>query len=129
MQESKRIDKWLWEVRVFKTRSQATLACKSGKVKVGDQVVKPSRELNKEDRITVNQAPVTRTIKVVDFPKSRIGAKLLPDYMEDLTSDEEYQKLRMIKQMNFEYRDRGIGRPTKRQRRDLEELKKQWKEE
>jgi len=128
MEESKRIDKWLWEVRVFKTRTQATLACRSGKVKIDDQTVKPSRELHKGDRITLFKAPVTHTFRVVDFPKSRIGAKLVPDFMEELTPEEEFQKLKVIKQINFEYRNRGVGRPTKRQRRDIEELKKHWKE-
>ncbi len=129
MEESKRIDKWLWEVRVFKTRTLATLACRSGKLRIDGQTVKPSRELRQGERITLYQAPVTRTFLVVDFPKSRIAARLLPDFMEELTTEEEFQKLRLIKEINFEYRDRGVGRPTKRQRRDIEQLKKHWKEE
>ncbi|MFC2101707.1 RNA-binding S4 domain-containing protein [Bacteroidota bacterium] len=128
MEESRRIDKWLWEVRVFKTRNQASIACRAGKVRMDDQVVKPSRELRKGDLIIYHQAPLTRTFQVVDFPKSRVGAKLVPSFMEELTPEEEFQKLKMMKEINYEYRDRGIGRPTKRQRRDIEELKKHWKE-
>ncbi|MBC8457531.1 MAG: RNA-binding S4 domain-containing protein [Bacteroidales bacterium] len=128
MEESKRIDKWLWEVRVFKTRSQATLACRSGKLKIEDQIVKPSRELHQGDLVTYHQPPITRTYRVLDFPKSRVGAKLAADFMEELTPEEEYQKLKLIKEMNFEYRDHGIGRPTKRHRRDIDLLKKRWKE-
>jgi len=128
MEESKRIDKWLWEVRVFKTRNQASIACRSGRVKIDDQVVKPSRELKQGDLITFRQAPLTRTFHVLDFPKNRISAKLVSTYLEDLTPEEELQKLQIVKEINYEFRDRGVGRPTKRQRRDIEELKKHWKE-
>ncbi|MBE0648672.1 MAG: RNA-binding S4 domain-containing protein [Bacteroidales bacterium] len=128
MEESKRIDKWLWEVRVFKTRNQASIACRAGKVRIDNQVVKPSRELNPGDLITYNQTPLTRTFQVIGFPKSRVGAKFLDTFMEELTPEEEFMKLKMIWEVNFEYRDRGIGRPTKRQRREIEELKKHWKE-
>jgi len=128
MEESKRIDKWLWEVRVFKTRNQASIACRSGKLRIDGQVVKPSRELRQGDKVAFHQPPITRTFQVLDFPKSRIAAKLVATFMEELTPDEEFQKLKMIKEINFEYRERGVGRPTKRQRRDIEELKKHWKE-
>jgi len=128
MEESKRIDKWLWEVRVFKTRNQSSIACRSGRVKMDDQVVKPSREIKQGDLITFRQAPLTRTFHVLGFPKNRVSAKLVPTYMEDLTPEEELKKLLIIKEVNFEYRDRGVGRPTKRERRDIEELKKHWKE-
>jgi len=128
MEESKRIDKWLWEVRVFKTRNQATIACRAGKLRIDDQVVKPSRELQSGILVTYHQAPIIRTFHVLDFPAGRVGAKLVPAYMLELTPAEEFLKLKMIKETNFEYRERGIGRPTKRQRRDLEQLKKKWKE-
>jgi len=127
MEEIRRIDKWLWEVRVFKTRNQASMACRAGKVRLAGQVVKPSRELNPGDEITLYQNPIKRTFRVIDFPMSRVGAKLVPGYMEEITPEEEFLKLKMIKEINYEYRDRGEGRPTKRQRRDIEELKRMWK--
>jgi len=128
MEEIRRIDKWLWEVRIFKTRNQATTACRAGKVYIAGQMVKPSRELHSGDEITLRQSPIIRTFQVIDFPKSRVGARLVPGYMEEITPEEEFQKLKMIREMNFEYRDRGEGRPTKQQRRDIEELKRRWKE-
>ena len=126
MEEIRRIDKWLWEVRVFKTRSQAAIACRGGKIRIGGDGVKPSRELSIGDEIALTQNPIIRTFRVIGFPKSRVGAKLVPDYMEEITPDEEFQKLKMIREMNFEQRDRGEGRPTKQQRRDIEELKRRW---
>lgn len=128
MEESKRIDKWLWEVRVFKTRNQASIACRAGKLRIDGQLVKPSRELHPGNLVTYHQPPIIRTFQVLDFPANRVGAKLVPAYMLELTPAEEFLKLKMIKETNFEYRERGIGRPTKRQRRDLEQLKKNWKE-
>ena len=128
MEEIRRIDKWLWEVRVFKTRNQATIACRAGRVRLAGRSVKPSRELHSGDEIAVHQNPIIRTFRVIDFPKSRMGAKLVPDYMEEITPVEEFQKLKMIRETNFEYRDRGVGRPTKQQWRDIEELKRRWKE-
>ncbi len=128
MEEIRRIDKWLWEVRVFKTRSQATTACRAGRVRIADQAVKPSRELHSGDEISLRQNPIIRTFRVIDFPKSRVGAKLVPNYMEEITPEEEFRKLKIIREMNFEQRDRGEGRPTKQQRRDIEELKRRWKE-
>ncbi len=128
MQESARIDKWLWEVRVYKTRNQATMACKAGKVRIGGQIVKPSRELKAGEEVSVFLPPYHKTVKVVSFPKSRVSAKLVTDFMTDLTPPEEYEKLKLMRETNFEYRERGLGRPTKRERRDIEYLKKIWKE-
>lgn len=128
MQESARIDKWLWEVRVYKTRNQATMACKAGKVRIGGQIVKPSRELKAGEEVSVFLPPYHKTVKVVSFPKSRVSAKLVTDFMTDLTPSEEYEKLKILRDTNFEYRERGLGRPTKRERRDIEYLKKIWKE-
>lgn len=128
MEENRRVDKWLWEVRVFKTRNQATLACRSGKVRMKEETVKPSRELHPGDLITLHHPPLTRTFRVVDFPKSRVAARLVPDFMEELTPEEEYLKMKLVREMNFEYREHGTGRPTKRQRRDIDLLKKRWKE-
>lgn len=122
-----RVDKWLWSVRVFKTRSQATTACRSGKVYINGQEVKPSREVKPGDEIRVDLKLLIKTVKVKDLPESRVGAKLVPQYMEDLTPEEEYNKQKKIRETNYEYRDRGAGRPTKKERRMIEKLKKRIK--
>jgi len=119
-----RIDKWLWSVRLYKTRSQATEACRSGKVTINDQALKPSREARIGDVVVLRQGPLTKTVQVKELLKSRVGAKLVPDYMVDLTPEEEYTKLQMTREVNFEIRDRGVGRPTKKERRIIERLKK-----
>jgi ribosome-associated heat shock protein Hsp15 len=128
MEQSERIDKWLWTVRIFKTRNQATLACKAGKVQIDGIAVKPSRELKQGDIITIRQMPVIKTVKMLAFPPNRLAAKLVPDFMEDLTPASEYEKLKIMRETNFELRERGVGRPTKKQRRDIELLKQIWKE-
>ncbi len=119
-----RIDKWLWSVRLFKTRSQATEACRSGKITINEQTLKPSREARIGDVIVIRQGPLTKTVQVKELLKSRVGAKLVSDYMIDLTPEEEYIKLQMTREVNFEIRDRGMGRPTKKERRIIERLKK-----
>lgn len=124
MEEGIRIDKWLWTVRVYKTRTQATEACRAGKVRVNDKIVKPSHETRIGETITISIAPVNKTLKVLALPASRLSAKLVPGYMEDLTPSEEIEKLKLARKLNFEYRSRGLGRPTKRERRDIENLKK-----
>lgn len=129
MDEGVRIDKWLWEVRVFKTRNQATLACRSGKIRMNGTLVKPSRELKTGEEISVFMPPFHKTVRVLGFPKSRIPAKLVAEFLEDLTPASEYDKLRIMREGNFEYRARGLGRPTKRERRDIEILKKMWKDD
>jgi len=130
MGEGVRIDKWLWSVRVFKTRSMASAACRTGKVKISDQVVKPSRDVSIDDEITVSVNPhFKRTVKVIALLSNRVGAKLVPNYAEELTTQEEYDKLKKYSQLNWERRDRGIGRPTKRERRDIEKLKGFGKED
>ena len=118
--DTPRIDKWLWAVRAFKTRSQATDACRAGKVKVDDQPIKPSREVKHGMIITIQQGPLKRTLKVVELLQKRVGAKLVAQYMEDLTPQEEYQKLEDIRNMPAA-RPRGAGRPTKKERRDIGE--------
>jgi len=124
MGENVRIDKWLWAVRVFKTRSMASTACRAGKVKIGDQAVKPSRDVVLGDEITVSVNPhFTRTVKVIALLSNRVGAKLVPNYTEELTSQEEYDRLKKYNTVNWERRDRGIGRPTKKSRRDIDRLK------
>ena len=123
MEQNIRIDKWLWAVRIFKTRSQATEACKSGKVRVNDIIVKPSREVVPGSEIRVNLKLLIRTVKVLQVLNNRVGAKLVSEYMEDLTPDEEYEKLK-IKRENYETWQRGYGRPTKKARRQIDKLKR-----
>lgn len=124
MSEGVRIDKWLWSVRLFKTRSQASEACRAGKVKIDGQPIKPSRELKLHEMIVVQIGQLTKTVEVKGLLKSRVGAKLVKDYLIDHTSQEEYDKMQLMKELNYEHRDRGIGRPTKRERRLIERLKK-----
>lgn len=124
MDGSIRIDKWLWAVRLFKTRSLASEACRSGKVKILDQAVKPSRELKLGETIAISFPPIVKTVRVVTLSGNRVSAKLVPDLMEDLTPAEEYAKLNRKSEMDFEFRERGIGRPTKRERREIEYLKR-----
>ena len=118
-----RIDKWLWAVRLFKTRTQASDACRGGKVKIDGQNVKPSRDIKVGEEIEVQMGIVRKKVAVKAILKNRVGAKLVENYMEDLTPTEEYEKLDMLKQLNYEKRDRGTGRPTKKNRRDISKLK------
>ncbi len=118
--DTPRIDKWLWAVRIFKTRSQATQACRAGKVKIDDQAVKPSREVQPDMVIRVQWGPIQRTLKVVELLKNRVGAKLVPNYLEDLTPEEEYKKMEIIRSGDG-LRPYGKGRPTKKERRELDE--------
>ncbi len=118
-----RIDKWLWAVRLFKTRSLATEACKSGKVKAQGIAVKPSREVHPGDEFRVGFGIYTRTIRVTALLHNRVSASLVPNYLEDLTPDSELEKLKVQKEMKTEFRPRGIGRPTKLQRRMIDRLK------
>ena len=126
--ETTRIDKWLWCVRLFKTRSMATDACNAGKVKMNGTNVKPSKTVKKDDIFEVHIGQLEKTVQVVDTPKSRVGAPLVPQYMTDLTPPEEYERVKMLN-MRFEYRDRGEGRPTKRDRRQIEYVKNLYGEE
>jgi len=117
-----RIDKWLWAVRVFKTRSLATDACRNGKVSINGQVVKASREVKPEDEISIRQQQMTKTVKVTALLEKRVSAKLAPQFMEDLTPASEYEKVETIKAVSFIYRPKGLGRPTKKERRDIEKF-------
>ena len=118
-----RIDKWLWTVRLYKTRSQATEACKGGKVKIEGNNAKASREVKVDDIIEIQQPNIKRVIKIIRLNKNRVAAKLVADLIQDLTPTEEFEKLEMLKQFNNENRDRGIGRPTKKDRRTISKLK------
>lgn len=117
-----RIDKYLWAIRVFKTRTEATEACSGGKVKIGGVNAKPSKDVRQGDIINVRKGAVNYTFRVIDGLDKRVGAKLVPDYAENLTPEEELQKLRAPVETFFVTRDRGAGRPTKKDRRDIEQL-------
>ncbi len=126
MQAGVRVDKWLWAVRLFKTRSQAAEACRGNKIKIDDVSVKPSREIHAGDILEVHVQGIKKRVRVLQPVKNRVSAKLVPELMEDLTPAEELEKLEMIRQLNYEKRDRGAGRPTKKERRIIEKLKKKF---
>lgn len=115
-----RVDKWLWAVRVFKTRSIATDAVKKGRVEVNDVIVKPSRMLKPGDVVKVRKAPVTYSFRVIQLVQNRLGAKLVPEYMENITPQSELDLLDVVRISGFIDRRKGLGRPTKREGRDLE---------
>ncbi len=119
-----RVDKWLWSVRVYKTRSQATEACRNGKVFIDDQAVKPSRNIKEEEVLQVKKNPAVFTYKVKKLLSKRVGAKLVDDYLEDLTPEEEKEKLKLKDTSGFFVRDRGTGRPTKRERRQMDKIRR-----
>ena len=123
MADATRIDKWLWTVRVYKTRSIATEECKKGRISIGGIEVKPSRELKIGDILEVRKSPVTYRNKVLQFPANRVGAKLVPEYMQDITPPENLKVLEMQKYMGWSERDRGAGRPTKKERRDFDRFR------
>jgi ribosome-associated heat shock protein Hsp15 len=120
--EGVRIDKYLWAIRVFKTRTDATDACKGGKVKIGTVNTKPSREVQVGEVISVRKGAVTFTYKVLQLVDHRLGAKLVPDFAENLTPESEIEKLRAPVESFFLTRDRGAGRPTKKDRREIEQI-------
>lgn len=117
-----RIDKWLWAVRIYKTRSDATEACRNGRVTLGGASAKPSKEVREGDIVTVRKNPVTYTIRVVGLVSNRQPARNVALYAENITPEEELMKLRMNSYTNFGQRDRGAGRPTKKERREVDEL-------
>ncbi len=118
-----RIDKYLWCTRYFKTRNQATEACKKGHVRIGEQVVKPSREVLPQDEITLRKNQIKLSLKVLDIPPSRVGAKWVGIYRQDTTPEEAQEHLKVIQATREYYRKKGMGRPTKKDRRDLDEYK------
>ena len=118
-----RIDKFLWAVRKYKTRSLATDEIKKGAVKIGEEIVKPSREVKAGDEIEFRKEAIHYKIKVLDFPKSRVGAKLVEQYIVDITLQEELDKNEFIGMMRGLNRRKGMGRPTKKERRDLDDFK------
>ena len=117
-----RIDKWLWAARIFKTRTIAADACKKGRISINGAQVKPSRMIKPGDVINVKKSPITYSFKVLQAIEKRVGAKLVPEIMENVTTPEQYELLEMSKISGFIDRARGTGRPTKKDRRSLDDF-------
>jgi len=117
-----RIDKWLWAARIFKTRTIAAEACKKGRICIGNTQLKPSKMIKVGEIINVRKPPITYSFKVLQTIEKRIGAKLLPEVLENVTDPTQYELLEMSKISGFVNRARGTGRPTKKERRDLDEF-------
>jgi ribosome-associated heat shock protein Hsp15 len=117
-----RIDKYLWCVRYYKTRNMATEAAKKGHIKINGQVVKPSREVYPLDEIELRKNQINYKLKVNDIPENRLGAKLVDIYRTDLTPKEAYEALELLKYSKEYYRKKGTGRPTKKDRRDIDDF-------
>jgi ribosome-associated heat shock protein Hsp15 len=117
-----RIDKWLWAVRIYKTRSLATEECRKGHVSIGNIPVKPSRMVHVGEILKVRKSPITRTFRVLQLAEKRMPASLTLSHLEDITPPEELELLDMQKNMRWITRDPGTGRPTKKERRDLDDF-------
>ncbi len=120
-----RVDKWLWAMRVFKTRTIATEACKKGRVSIGGVAVKPSSCIKEGDVIDVKKPPITYSFRVLKVTGNRLGAKLVPEYLENVTAPEQYELLEMTRISGFVDRRKGLGRPTKRDSRELSRFKEE----
>lgn len=117
-----RIDKWMWAARIFKTRTIAAEACKKGRISINGAQAKPARTVKPGDVVQVRKPPVTYSFKVLQAIEKRVGAKLVSDMMENVTTPDQYELLEMSKISGFVDRARGTGRPTKKERRDLDEF-------
>ena len=117
-----RIDKWMWAARIFKTRTIAAEACKKGRISINGSQVKPARMVKPGDVVQVRKPPVTYSFKVLQAIEKRVGAKLVPEIMDNVTTPDQYELLEMSKISGFVDRARGTGRPTKKERRDLDEF-------
>ena len=117
-----RVDKWLWAARIFKTRSMAAAACKKGQVSLNGAPLKPSRTVRAGDIINVRKPPVTYSFKIKQAIEKRVGAKLIPEILENVTPPAQYELLEMNRISGFVNRAKGTGRPTKKDRRSLEEF-------
>lgn len=122
MAEGVRIDKWLFAVRLYKTRSQASEECRKGKVTISGMNVKPSRELKVGETIQLRRPPITRSYKILALTESRMAAKLVPEFLVETTPASELEILEVQKKMNVFNREHGTGRPTKKDRRDLDDF-------
>ena len=116
-----RIDKFLWSIRFYKTRTISTDEIKKNRVSIGESVVKSSKEVKEGDVIKIRKNQIDYKIKVIQIPKSRLGAKLVPLHIKDVTDKEQYELLKMRKMSQDYYRNRGEGRPTKKDRRDMDD--------
>jgi ribosome-associated heat shock protein Hsp15 len=121
-----RIDKWLWAVRIFKTRAQATEACAGGKVKIKNSAVKASRKIHAGDIIQVRKGVVKYMYRVLKIAEKRMGAKLIIDFVEDLTPDDEKAKLETSHKQPLQTREKGQGRPTKKERRIMDNIREKY---
>ncbi|WP_297795490.1 S4 domain-containing protein [uncultured Eudoraea sp.] len=116
-----RIDKYLWSTRYFKTRNMASVACKKGHVRINGNTVKPSREVYKQDKIVVRKNQINYEFSVLDVPPGRVGAKLVDLYRKDTTPKEAFDNSELLRLSKNHYRKKGVGRPTKKDRRDMED--------
>ncbi|MGB2153089.1 MAG: RNA-binding S4 domain-containing protein [Flavobacteriaceae bacterium] len=123
-----RIDQYLWAVRYFKSRSLATKACKKGHVSVNNQVAKPSREIFPMDKIIIRKEQINHSLNVLDIPKSRVGAKLVDIYRLNTTPKEEFKQNELQSLAQDYYREKGEGRPTKKDRRELDDYTEGYEE-
>ena len=119
MKEEVRIDKWLWATRIFKTRTIASDACKKGRVTIKGQNVKPSHGIRVGQVVEVRKPPVTYSFEVLELIENRVGAKLVPNYLKNVTSRDQLELLEMVKISGFVNRQKGLGRPTKKEGREL----------
>jgi ribosome-associated heat shock protein Hsp15 len=117
-----RVDKYLWCIRYYKTRTLATTACKKGQVRVNDEIVKPSREVYPLDKIELRKNQIRYQLTVNDIPESRIGAKLVDIYRIDTTPKDAFEAQELLKYAKDYYRKKGVGRPTKKDRRDIDDF-------
>jgi len=115
-----RIDKYLWSIRFYKTRNMASEACKKGQVRINSSIAKPSKEVFKGEDVRVRKNQINYQIVVLDTPKSRVGAKLVDLYRKDVTPKEEFEKQDLLRSSTDYYRKKGVGRPTKKDRRDID---------
>lgn len=122
MAEGVRIDKWLWAVRIYKTRSDAADACRTNRVLINDAYTKPSREVRPGDVVSIKKLPVVFSFRVLELVSNRLPARNVPAFAENITPQSELDKLNVPRETVFISRDRGTGRPTKKERRDIEEL-------
>ena len=118
-----RIDKFLWSVRIFKTRSIASDECRKGRIIINNIQVKPSRIVTRNEIVTVRKPPIIFTYKIIEPIENRVSAKLVEQFVEDLTTEEERAKLDMRQAIGIVYRDKGTGRPTKKERRLIDRIK------
>jgi ribosome-associated heat shock protein Hsp15 len=124
-----RIDKYLWCIRVYKTRSIATTACKKGHIKIDAKSVKPSRDIFGGELMVIRKNQINYQIKALDLPESRVGAKLLDQFRKDVTPKEAFEKTELLKFAKDYYRKKGTGRPTKKDRRDIDDYQEEGEQD